>query len=268
MNRYLASVFGTGAWLLLAGLVSAHDTWILPSSPKVSPGQVVSFDLTSGMAFPANDVGVLPDRLVKASMRLGGEVSDLARETEGKKALRLRTTPSRQGIAAVWIESKPRSLELKPEQVREYLTEIGAWESVGKKWESEGKPRFRETYTKHAKTYVRVGESADAGSWSQPIEMELELVPEKDPTRLTVGDELTVRLLEGGQPVPNVAIGLQAANQKKGSLIQADSEGRGRIRLDRAGWWLIRATKLAPSSKPDLDWETRFTTLTLHVGSK
>lgn len=267
MNRYLTLLFGTGTWLVLAGVLSAHDTWIIPSSPTVSRGQTVSFDLTSGMAFPANEVGVRPDRLVKASIRLGAEVSDLEREAEGKKALRLGIRPSKGGVAAVWVESKPRDLELKPEQVREYLTEIGAWESVGKKWESEGKGRFRESYTKHAKTHVRVGDSEDAG-WSQPVGMELELIAEKDPTRLTVGDEVTVQLLESGRPVPNLAIGLQAANQKKGSLTHTDSEGRAQILLDRGGWWLIRATKLAPSSKPDLDWETRFTTLTLHVGSK
>ena len=38
--------------------------------------------------------------------------------------------------------------------------------------------------------------------------------------------------------------------------------------FDRGGWWLIRATLLERSTKPDLEWESRFTTLTVFVGSK
>lgn len=268
MVRRIVPAFAISVWFLTPATALPHDTWILPSSPKVSPGQAVSFDLTSGMAFPANDVGVRPDRLVKASMRLSDEVSDLARQAEGKKALRLGMQPSKGGVAAVWIESKPRALELKPEQVREYLTEIGAWESVGKKWESAGKARFRESYTKHAKTYVRVGQPDEDDSWTRPVGMDLELVPEKDPTLLVVGQEFPVRLLQNGQPVPNLAVGLLAAKAKHGSLLKTDSEGRVRIRFQRGGWWLIRATMLQPSSTADLDWETRFTTLTVFVGAK
>jgi hypothetical protein len=233
----------------------------------VRPGQVVSFDLTSGMAFPENEVAVGPDRLARASARLGETVADLAR-AGGKKALRLTARFSKAGIAAVWIESKPRSLELKPAQVREYLEEIGAWESVGRKWESEGKGKWRESYTKHAKTYVRVGQPDQDDSWGRPVGMQLEFVPEKDPTRMAAGEEFPVRLFKDGQPVPDLAVGLVAANAKSGSLFKTDAEGRVRLRLERAGWWLIRATILDPSSKPDLDWETRFTTLTILVGAK
>jgi hypothetical protein len=220
------------------------------------------------MAFPANEVGVKPDRLARASARFAGNVSALVREASGENAMRLKARFSKPGIAAVWIESKPRSLELQPAEVKEYLREIGAWESIGHKWESEGKGKWRESYTKHAKTYVRVGRAERDGSWDRPVGMELELVPESDPTQLAVGKAFPVRLLENGQPVLEVAIGLVASNAKSGSLSKTDSEGRVRLRFDRGGWWLIRATVLKPSSKPDLDWESRFTTLTVFVSAR
>jgi uncharacterized GH25 family protein len=255
-------------WFLFALPAAAHDTWILPRQARVSPGQVVSFDLTSGMAFPGNEFAVGADRLARASARLGETVSDLAREANGKKALRLRARFLETGVAVAWMESKPRTLELKPAQVREYLEEIGAWESVGRKWESEGKGRWRESYTKHAKTYVQVGRLGKDDSWGRPVGMELELVPEKDPTQLTAGEELPVRLLKAGQAVPDLAVGLVAANAKSGSLLKTDSEGRVRLRFERGGWWLIRATVLQRASKANLDWETRFTTLTVFVGAR
>ena len=267
MSRPLRAVLGAAILIFFTRPASGHDTWILARQARVSPGEVAKFDLTSGMAFPANEVAVGPDRLERASARLGEAVTDLGR-AGGKKALRLTASFSKAGIAAVWIESKPRTLELKPAQVREYLEEIGAWESVGRRWELEGKGKWRESYTKHAKIYVRVGKPDQDDSWGQPVGMALELVPEKDPTRVAAGEEFPVRLLKGGQPVPDLAVGLVAANAKSGSLLKTDAEGRVHLRLERAGWWLIRATMLDPSSKPDLDWETRFTTLTIFVGAK
>lgn len=267
VSRPVRTILGIAVSILIAWPATAHDTWILASHPSVTPGKKVSFDLTSGMAFPANEAGVKPERLARASSRLGEAVSDLVREAAGKKALRLSARFSKPGIAAVWVESKPRSLELKPAEVKEYLEEIGAWESIGRKWE-QGKGKWRESYTKHAKTYVRVGRPERDDSWSRPVAMELELVPESDPTQLAAGEEFPVRLLKNGQPVPDVAVGLVAASAKSGTLSRTDSEGRASLRLERGGWWLIRATVLEPSSKPDLDWESRFTTLTLFVAPK
>ena len=254
--------------LLVAQAASAHDTWIVTRPARVSPGEVVWFDLTSGMAFPENEVAVKPDRLARASARLRDAVTDLERGVGGKRALRLKARFSQTGIAAVWIESKPRSLELKAAEVKEYLEEIGAWESVGREWESKGMGRWRESYTKNAKTYIRVGEPEGDDSWARPVGMTLEFVPEKDPTRLGPGEELPVRLLQDGRPVPGLAVGLLAGNAKSGSLSKTDSEGRVRLRFKRGGWWLIRATLLKRSSKPDLDWESRFTTLTIFVPGK
>jgi uncharacterized GH25 family protein len=268
MKKAELLAIGIGVWLLLPHTLTAHDTWVLPGRASVNAGEVVSFELTSGMSFPASEVGVKPDRLARASSRLGETVSDLVREAAGKKALRLKARFSEPGVAAVWIESKPRSLELKPAEVREYLEEIGAWDSIGRKWETAGQGKWRESYTKRAKTYVRVGQPAPDDSWARPVGMDLELVPENDPTRLTAGEELRVLLLSNGQPVPDVAVGLLAGNAKSGSLSKTDSEGQVRLRFERSGWWLIRATVLEPSSKPNLDWETRFTTLTVFVGAK
>ena len=266
--RIRGTAAGIAIGILFASVLAAHDTWILPGRPGAGPGQPVTFDLTSGMAFPVNETAPKPDRLARASARLGSAVFDLARAAGGNTALRLSATFPAAGVAAVWVETKPRALELTPAEVREYLDEIGAWDSIGRRWESRGRGRWRESYTKHAKTYVAVGAAAENAPWEPAVGMALELVPEGDPTRINVGGELAVRLLEKGRPVADSPVGLVAAGSKSGSLAKTDSEGRARLRFDRQGWWLVRATKLDPSSKPDLEWESRFTTLTVFVGRR
>jgi hypothetical protein len=218
------------------------------------------------MAFPANEVAIKPDRLARASLRLARRVSDLPPGSAGKGSLRIQTPVSQPGVVTIWIESKPRTLELKPKEVHEYLDEIGAWESIGKKWEAEGSGRWSETYTKHAKTFVRVGEPAGDTSWSERVAMKLEIVPEKDPTLLATGDEFPVRLSLDGKPLARFPLGFVAEGQKTGAFRQTDEAGRAKIALDRPGWWLIRATRLAQTANGE--WESDFTTLTVFVANR
>ena len=98
--------------------------------------------------------------------------------------------------------------------------------------------------------------------------MVFEIVPEQDPTALASGDRFTVRLLKDGKPLPDFPVGLVAEKSKNGSIQKTDAQGRVSVQLDRAGWWLVRATHIERSANPDLDWESHFTTLTFQTGPK
>lgn len=255
--------------VLIAAVAGAHDTWIVPTASEVQPGGLLALNMTSGMSFPVLDHAIAPDRLQTALIRVGTKSYEIPERVAGKNALVLRIRPATAGLGTVWVESRPKLIELKPEQVKEYLEEIGAGATIGKEWIAKGPGRqWRENYTKHAKTFVRVGEPNDDRSWAQPVGMALELTPEADPTALRIGDVLTVRLLENGRPLPDFPVGLVAAAAKKSSLQKTDAHGRVSFRLDRGGWSLLRATRIERSAKPGLDWESHFTTLTFRTGGK
>jgi uncharacterized GH25 family protein len=259
----------TSALVLIAAVTTAHDTWIMPMASEVQPGGLLALNMTSGMSFPALDHAIAPDRLQAAQLRVGTKSYEILERVAGKSALELRIHPPTAGLGTVWVESRPKFIELKPEQVKEYLEEIGAGATIGKEWNAKGPGRqWRENFTKHAKTFVRVGEPIDDRSWAEPVGMALELTPEADPTALRIGDVLTVRLLENGRPLPDFPVGLVAAAAKNGSLQKTDAHGRVSFRLDRDGWWLLRATHVERSAKPGLDWESHFTTLTFRTGRK
>ena len=91
------------------------------------------------------------------------------------------------------------------------------------------------------------------------------LVPERDPTTLRKRDELRLRVLKGGSPLPGLSVGLVQAGQKKPLMRKTDREGRVRFPLALDGWALVRATHLVHVARPDADWESHFATLTLNV---
>lgn len=104
-------------------------------------------------------------------------------------------------FATIWVELKPKSIELTPSQAEEYLEEIDAPTTVREQWAGrQSGAQWREVYVKHAKTFVRQAEDGDR-SLALPVGTSLEIVPETDPTRLHAGDEIAVRLLKDCKPI-------------------------------------------------------------------
>lgn len=251
--------------LLQAGAATGHDTWVLPGKSAVPPNTSVTLEVTSGMSFPALEVAVTPDRLDRTGLRLAGTTTPLANTHLAEKSLRVTAALSQTGIATLWVESKPRATERTSEQMSEYLDEIGADEAIRREWRDSGRETFRGHYTKHAKTFIRVGELQQDQSWGKPVGMRLEILPEKDPTTLSIGDEVSFRVLREGKPLPGFALAAVAAGEKRTTMHRTDEQGRVSFQFDRKGWWMLKGTELRRSAGPEADWESRFTTLTFEV---
>ena len=258
--------FTTAALLLaISARTAAHDSWLVPGQFAVERGAPLVLDLTSGMGFPGLDAAIEPARVAHASFRLARQTTDITERTPAEHSLHLRAVAAEAGIATVWVELQPRAIELEPKEVEEYLQEIGASELVRQRWQANG-ARWRELYTKHAKTFVRVGDPASDRSWSEPVGVYLELVPQSDPTTLVDGDDLTVQVLRDGRSLAGFDLGVvREGGAAAGPLLKSDGGGLVTVHFDGAGRWLLRGTLLHAVPGPDVDWESHFTTLTLEV---
>ena len=265
----LAAALSVAVAALGTAPARAHDTWLLPDQAKVEAGRPVTFAITSGMAFPAEETAIDDERVARSGVRLAGAQEQFASQREGERALHLTTVLARAGIATAWVELRPRSIELTPDQVSHYVEEIGAPPELLARWQAMPEPRrWREAYRKHTKTFVRVGEPAGDRSWSEPVGSPVELVPEQDPTALTAGDELTVLLLRGGAPAAGANVALVHAGGERALIRATDAGGRVTFPLASAGWYLMRSTHLRPAGAADLEWEADFATLTVRVGER
>ncbi len=254
--------------VLLPASARAHDTWLIPDRFEAAAKTSVTLDLTSGMAFPALEVGPKRERVEAARCRLAGRTIDISDISVGPKSLVFKTELSEAGIATLWMKLPAKSIELKPAQVEEYLAEIDPPQSVKTQWATMEPKRWRELYTKHPKTFVRVGDTTGDRSWAEPVGMALEIVPEKDPALLREGDELSVLVFKNGAPFPDFSLNAVVGGETKGETRKTDSAGRVVFRFDKAGQWLLRGTDVRKSTRTDADWESDFTTLTLEVKAK
>ena len=267
MNK-LTIALATLAFQSLTLPAFAHDTWLVPDRFNVAPGTTVALDMTSGMEFPKLDAGPKPERVEAAKGRLANEMFDLTDATGAANSLQFKASLRAAGIATLWVKLAPRALELKPDEVQHYLDEVDAPAALREEWRDMKEQRWRESYTKHTKTFVRVGEPRDDRSWAEPIGAALEIVPEKDPTALRHGDEFSVHVLKNGAPFANFSLNAIAAGETKGETRRTDAAGRIAFRITKAGRWMIRGTDIRRSRAPDVDWESDFATLTFEVAAQ
>jgi len=253
--------------LALTGTAMAHDTWLLPERFAAAPLTGLGFQVSSGMAFPALEAAIAPGRVEQAACRLGGRHLPAGRLTALPAALGFEVVLPTTGSAACWVELGPLEIELTPAQVREYLHELDAPAALRHIWDTSATPgRWRERYTKHAKTFITVGTAGADPSWEEPVGMLLEIVPELDPATLKAGVELPVRVLKRGLPLAEFGLSTVHESGHLGPVTKTDATGRVVLRLDHAGRWLLRGTELIAAEREGIEWESHFTTLTLSVG--
>lgn len=271
--RYAPVVALIAVLALLVGdrLATAHETWILPASMRVPVNKPVAFDLTSGMAFPADDFAIDPQRVVKAHARLGGTIEEIQRRIVRRNSLRFVWTPRTTGVGTIAVELAPKTLLLDPKLINEYYDEIHASAAIRAQWDSIPSPKkWRESYVKHATSFVRVGSRVNDTSWAIPLGLGLEIVPERNPTDLAAGETLRVRVLRGGIPLGGFQIGARRENAAESAdvFVTTDGAGRATIALPRQGRWLLFGTDLRRARETGLEWRSDFVTTTIGVGAR
>ena len=253
--------------LLSAASCLGHDTWLSPSRYSADAGQAITFDLTSGMEFPKLDAAVKPERVAKAGFRVASKSGELKEFKAGEHALRFEREFGADGVATVWLQLSAKDIELTDDDVAHYLEEIRAPEEIERAWAAQkGKQKWKELYTKCAKTFVAVGNAANDDSWREPVGLSLELVPLQNPTTIRAGDSAKFKLLSNNKPVSNAALALHSGGGNP-TYVNTDAEGVATLQFEKAGPALITNVQLQPP-QGDKPWESDFTTATFEVQPK
>jgi Tol biopolymer transport system component len=246
------------------GAARGHETWLMPRSFRAAPLDPISAELTSGMAFPRPEHAIARERIAREEVRQRGESLAIESIEAGPESAVLRTPPSRAGIATIWVALHPKSLEMTDDKVDDYLDEIGASKETREAWAAlKGKHPWRETYTKYAKTFIKVGNVTD-NSWRGAIGAGLEIVPIDDPFELREGGTASFQMLQDGKPVRGQQVGM-IVERVAGRVFQtSDVEGRVMFPIEHSGRVLVFAVNLRKHATEPV-WDSDFTTLTFGV---
>ncbi|HSH38281.1 MAG TPA: DUF4198 domain-containing protein [Chthoniobacterales bacterium] len=251
--------------LASAATTFGHDTWLSPSIYSADAGTPITFNLTSGIEFPKLDSAIKLERVHQARWRVGSEEGELKELKPAEHALRLERSFAKGGVATLWMQLKPKDIELTDEDVEHYLQEIRAPQEVQSAWAAQkGTEKWKELYTKCAKTIVEIGRADDDRSWAQPVGLLLEFVSLSAPGELRVGRPAKFKLLRDRKPLARTAVALHVEDDSGPRYETTDAEGVVTFLLENAGPTMVATVDLRPPTEGKA-WESAFSTITFET---
>jgi len=251
---------------------SAHDLYLMPAHFTVKPGERLSIAIHNGDAFPESEDAPVLSRL--RDVKLGAAPVRNLRELPTKAVGEVVVTGT--GSRILTTRTIPSFIELKSADFEKYLVE----ESLDhvrqyRQEHNESAQPGRERYAKFAKAIVTSGTSDE--SYRKPVGFAIEFVPEQDPSKLKVGDELTVQVLHDGKPSFNLSV--EASNETDTKIVgRLDSSGHIRVPITRAGRWRLHTLAMRRASQAKAtgdasedakakaaDWESFWASLTFEI---
>jgi uncharacterized GH25 family protein len=252
-------------FLAFAPALRAHDLWIEPSGFGPAAGRPLSVRLREGKAFRGDPVPRMAERIGRfAAVGPGGEIP--LQGAEGTDPAGFATLP-KPGTWVLVYDSQPAYIELEGPKFEAYLAEEGL-ERISRLRAQRGQTaaRSREIYTKHAKALVTVGNGPAAG-FDRVLGLPIELVPQASPAGFPAPPaeaELPVTLLFRGKPLAGaLVVAIPRDDPKARVSARTGADGRVRLRLDRAGDWLVKAVHMEPApAGGKAEWESFWASLT------
>lgn len=268
-----AMVAGAVGVLLTAGALGAHDMFLRLGSYFLEPHSDATVALVNG-TFEQSQNAIDPERMTDVSIvgpgaaarerleasRWRDTVVGLATDPEGDgppdtlRAALLSFDTGGPGTYLIGVSTRPRTFRLTGEEFDGYLEHDGVLDALERRREEEtlGTPAV-ETYSKHVKSVVQVGDIQTHG-YSARLGYPVELVPQANPYRLAVGDTLPLLFLKDGEPVAGQLVYAtyegHHAHQEGGGHVEAvttrtDRKGVARIPLSHQGRWYARLIHMA-----------------------
>lgn len=244
--------------------LGAHDMWIEPMTFFPDAGAIVGVRLRVGE-------NLLGDPVPRDPALINQFVVE---DAEGRKPVVGRTgadpagfvRAAMPGLLVIGYRSNPTPVQQTAEKFNQYLKEEGL-DAVAALRASRGQTgAVREIFSRCAKSLVLSG-SMDKTQGDRSLGFTLELVAERNPYTLNVGQDLPVRLTYENRPLAGaLVVAINRAHPAQKLTARSGQDGRVRFQLPRGGMWLIKAVHMveAPAGA-NAEWASYWASLTFKL---
>lgn len=258
--------------LLLTGTSAvSHEFWIDPKNYQVAPGGAVVADLRNGENFEGNALAWFDNRFTRFQMAMGDQLTDVSGRIGDIPALQ-GEAPEQDGLLVILHETAPSSLTYREWEkflnfARHKDFPDAAADHTAAGWPKEG---FRESYTRHVKSLIAVGNAKGA---DRAFGLETEIVALTNPYSAEFDGEMRIRVLYQDRPRADAQVEVfdRAPDGTVAvTLTRTDPAGEARIPVSPGHAYLLDAVVLRPSPEAGSTenapvWETLWAGLTFGV---
>jgi uncharacterized GH25 family protein len=259
--RSLLHVLGM-LWLTATTLSHAHDVWIEPTTFHPRQGEQVGVRLRVGENLAGDSLPRDPALINEFIVVDGTGRKPVAGHAGDDPAGSVRVAG--QGLTVIGYHSHPSAAELPAEKFNQYLKEEGldAVAALRARRNETGSPA-RELFSRCAKSLVLTG-AANESQGDRLLGFTLELLAERNPYALRVGETLPLRLYYRNRPLAGaLVVAMNRTNSAEKLAARTDHEGRVRFRLPPGRLWLVKAVHMERASiMSKADWTSFWASLT------
>ncbi|WP_300030055.1 DUF4198 domain-containing protein [uncultured Roseobacter sp.] len=248
----------------------AHEFWIEPQEYQVESGGTLVADLKNGENFKGSSLGWFDSNFTRFEIATAEGILPVEGRAGDYPAMTL-TAPG-EGLLVVLHETTPARLTYREwEKFLKFAAHKdfpdAAAEHAARGWSQE---RFRETYTRHVKALVAVG---DGAGQDRPFGLTTEIVALENPYDPDFAGPMQVQVLYKGAARADAQVEVFArdpAGTVTVTLTRTDDQGVAEIPVSPGYDYLLDAVVLrvaeGAGSDPDAPvWRTLWAALTFHV---
>ena len=174
------------------------------------------------------------------------------------------------GTYVAGISTKPRAIELSGEDFTNYLVHEGLIEVIkDRKSKGVSGEVANEKYSKHVKAILQV-DKTKTDHFATELGYPIEFIPLKNPYKLSIGDEMSFKLLYLGEPLGNKTVHVSSRRStavKEGleTSLKTNNKGEVSFTIENEGHWYIATIHMLESDEENFDYESNWATLTFEV---
>lgn len=252
-------------------LLSSHELFLKTDSFFLKSNESSELYLFNG-TFDESENTITRDRIINARI-LGPEFEFLPKKEDYydiDEVTFLKWTTGGPGTYVAGISTLPREIKLSATDFRDYLQHEGLTATINER-KAKGisdKPAI-ERYSKHVKAIIQV-EDKKTDEFSTALDYPIEFIPISNPYGLSVGDDLRMKLLFKGSPLPNQVVHIGSRSDLKSGdakEIETKTDSRGEIsmKITEKGKWYVASIYIVESAEKGIDYESNWATLTFEV---
>ena len=268
--------------LCIAVPLRAHEFWLTPVTVPLVAGDSARLTLRVGEYFEGELIGFSTSlTLDMRQYTTSGNIDLLTLLPQDTPAAALLVPLPAPGTHMVIFNSHPNTISLSADTFHAYLHDEGLDFIKAQRAAAgiAGSPG-RERYRRFVKTLIRVAPKTGAVS-SQAIKPDttystltgqrLEIVPTNNPTTMSAGDVLGVRVVFDGKPLKDAL--LKAWHRRGGQTLiiraKTAADGSAAFDLPYAGPWMISVVHMVPVfDVKDIDWDSLWSNLSFNLVGK
>ena len=264
MKKYLSVLL-----LFVATCLLAHEFWLMPSKFRLNLKETFNLQLFVGEDFMGDIWTNRKKRLLKLVHHTNNIQKDLTSLALKRDSLPIPLNFDTEGTHLLSMESKNSFIALDADKFNDYLIDDGI-ENIYelRKQKGELNKPSKELYRRCAKTLIQVGDKFDE-TYKKNTQMALEIIPQKNPYQMQMGDEMIVKVLFKNKPLANkmiVAWHKTDTEKTTHQKLKTDTDGMLKMKLDKVGYWMISTVHMVEvKNNPDANYQSYWGNLTFSL---